>query len=337
MRHKHTHITWALFALLVLTGAAFAADPGAPNPDTSEASDQKPGSILYYNAYTSTATNSNTQNARINMTNTNASADVAVHLFFVDGSTCSVADSYICLTPNQTTSFLASDIDPGVSGYLVAIAADEDTGLPIRFNFLIGDEYVKFSTGHAANLGAVAFSKLTDANVVSTDGSLAAIFFDGLILAGSYNRAPRVVALDNMPSRADGNDTLLILNRVGGNLGTGAATLTSAALGNLFGIFYDDSETALSYSISAPVCQFRSSISNTFPRTTPRVETFIPGGRSGWTKIWSVSDIGILGAAINANANAGSSAGAFNSGHNLHHLRLTAAANLVIPIFPPSC
>ena len=53
------------------------------------------------------------------------------------------------------------------------------------------------------------------------------------------------MALDSLGSRADGNDTLLILNRVGGNLGIGAATL-----GSLFGILYDDSETAFSFTFS---------------------------------------------------------------------------------------
>jgi hypothetical protein len=321
---------------LMLTGIAFAADPGAVVPPTSEASDQKAGSVLFYNAYTSSATAANTANARITITNTSSTSAVFVHLFFVDGSNCSVADSFICLTATQTASFLASDIDPGINGYIVAIANDSD-GLPRLFNHLIGDVYVKYASDHAANLGAVAFAKLTPANVVSTDGTLAALFFDGLLLAGSYNRAPRVVVADNIPARANGNDTLLILNRVGGNLGVGAATLTSSALGNLFGILYDDQENAFSFTFSAPVCQFRNSISNTSPRTTPRVETIIPAGHSGWMKVWSLSDIGILGAMINRNSNAAAAADAFNGGHNLHHLRLTAAANLVVPVFPPSC
>jgi hypothetical protein len=31
--------------------------------------------------------------------------------------------------------------------------------------------------------------------------------------------------LDNVPSRADNNDTVLVVNRFGGNLGIGASTL----------------------------------------------------------------------------------------------------------------
>lgn len=329
--HKLSHILLALFALVVTAPFVLAADPGLAFPDTSEASDQKAGSLLIYNIYTSGSTSGTTQNTRINITNTNSnvSGDVNVHLFFVSEG-CSVADSFICLTPNQTASFLASDLDPGVSGYIVALATDSN-GLPAQFNYLIGDEYVKFSSGHSANLGAIAFAKLNNANILDITGSLAGVFFDGLALAGSYNRVARTLALDNVGSRADGNDTLVILNRVGGNLGIGAATL-----GTLFGIFYDDAENALSFSVTGG-CQLRSSLSNNFPRITPRFETFIPAGRTGWLKVFSQSDIGILGAAINANASSASSAGAFNGGHNLHHLTLSAAATFAVPIFPPGC
>ncbi|MDX2044639.1 MAG: hypothetical protein SF097_25740, partial [Acidobacteriota bacterium] len=80
------------------------------------------------------------------------------------------------------------------------------------------------------------------------------------------------------------------------------------------------------------------SLSNNFPRTTPRFETFIPAGRTGWLKVFNQTGaIGMTGAAINFNANAASSAGAFNQGHNLHHLTLNSGMNYIIPVFPPSC
>jgi hypothetical protein len=319
-----------LFSLFLMAAAANAADPGDAYPATSEADDQKAGSLLYFNAYTSDALNANAQNTVINLTNTNPSLDVTVHLFFVDGSTCSVADFSVCLSPNATTRFVASEIDPGISGYIVALAVDGN-GLPRLFNFLIGDEFVKYSTGHAANLGAVSFTKLTDTNVVSSDGSLAGIFFDGLPLAGSYNRAPRVLAVDNIPDRASGNDTLLILNRVGGNLG-----LAAAPIGNLVGLLFNDTETGFSFSLNAPSCQFRSILSSGLPRTAPRFDTVIPAGRSGWMKLYSLSSIGILGAVINNNTNPAAPNG-FKGGHNLHALTLTPAATLVIPVFPPNC
>src|SRR5262249_39375413 len=278
-------------------------------------------------------TSGTAQNTRINITNTSSSSAAMVHLFFV-ANNCQVADSFICLTNNQTASFLASDIDPGVAGYIVAIAVDAN-GCPRGFNFLIGDEFVKLSSGHSANLGAEAISALfTGAakNCDPTSGDPYTLTFNGNATSGSgYNRIPRALALDNIPSRANGNDTLLIINRIGGNLATGAATLSS-----LFGIVYDDAENAFSFSISGG-CQLASSLSNTFPRITRRIEQIIPAGRSGWMRIFSQSDIGILGAMINANANTSAQAGAFSGGHNLHKLTLSAAASYSLPIFPPGC
>jgi hypothetical protein len=300
--------------------------PGGIFPATSEASDQKAGSLLVYNIYTS-STDPTRQNTRINITNTNMTRPAFVHLFFV-AEGCAVADSYICLTANQTASFLASDLDPGTTGYLVAVAVNP-IGCPTSFNYLVGDEYVKFNTGHAANLGAIAFSQIAG-GLPACDGNsvTATLNFDGI----SYNRTPAVLALDNVGSRADGNDTLLILNRIGGNLGIGAASL-----GSLFGIFYDDAENALSFSVTGG-CQFRSIINNNFPRITPRFETFVPAGRTGWLRIYNQTGaIGMTGSAINFNANAASSAGAFNQGHNLHHLTLNNQMSYIVPVFPPSC
>ena len=329
---KFTSAALAFFAAIVMTSVSFAADPGLLYPPTSEASDQKAGSFLFYNVYTSGATTGNAENTRINITNTSVTSAAFVHLYFVS-ATCAVADSFICLTATQTASFLASDVDPGVKGYIVALAVDGVLGCPVAFNWLIGDAYVKFASGHAANLGAVAFAALYNGLLPGCDSNAftSVITFNGVVGAG-YNCSPAVVALDNVASRADGNDTMVILNRVGGNLGIGAA-----ALGSLFGLLYDDAENVLSFSVTGN-CQLMSSLSNNFPRTTPRFETFIPAGRTGWLKFSNQTGaIGLLGAAINFNPNAASNAGAFNGGHNLHHLTLNCNMAYTVPVFPPSC
>ena len=328
---KLTHLLLSFVSLVLMSAAALAADPGLPYPETSELSDQKAGSVLIYNYYTSGATSGNSQNTRISMTNTSSARAALVHIFFVADS-CQIADSYICLTPNQTASFLASDVDPGINGYIVAVAVDTN-GCPTAFNALIGDEYLKLATGHTANLGAEAFAALSvNADACDTTATLA--FSGDKVTAGqaaSYNRVARVLASSSVPSRADGNDTLVVLNRIGGNLALGASTLSS-----LFGLMYDDSESVFSFTVTGG-CQLRGSLSNSFPRTTPRFETIVPAGRTGWFKVWAAADTGILGAILNTNPNAAANAGAFNGGRNLHKLTLTANASYIIPVFPPAC
>jgi len=260
-----------------------------------------------------------------------------VHLFFVDGATCSVADSYVCLTANQTVSFLASDLDPGVTGYLIALAVNAE-GCPVRHNFLIGDVYVKFSTGHAGNLGAEAFAAQYETFAgCNATSSTATLVFEAPGVADSYNRLPRTVAVDNVPDSPGNNNMLLILNRIGGNLGIGAGTL-----GSIAGILYDDGENGFSFSFTSGACQFRSTLSNNFPRTAPRFETIIPAGRSGWMKLSADNAAaGLLGATINNNLNSASASHAFNGAHNLHHLTQNntggGAVSLTIPVFPSGC
>lgn len=302
---------------------------GPPFPVLSEASDQKGGSVLIYPIYTSDASSGNLQNTRINLTNTSVMEKVCVHLFAVDGASCSVLDMFVCLTANQTVSFLTSDLDPGSTGYMVALAVDCTTGLPKGFNCLIGDEYVKFSSGHQANLAAVSVAASL-VNPVGLDPSIstATLKFDGY----AYNRLPRVLASDAVLSTENGNSTMMIIDRIGGNLSTAGATI-----GNITGVLIDDAETAFSFTANLGVCQERRVLSNSFPRTLTPFTRVIPAGRTGWMKFWRFEDGALIGSQINFNPNAGSNAGAFNQGHNLHALTLTDKAEIIVPIFIPSC
>lgn len=303
--------------------------PGEPFPAQSEVSDQKEGSILFYPIYTSNAASPNIQNTRLSITNTSPTETACVHLFAVDGATCAVLDAFVCLTPSQTTVFLASDFDPGNTGYLMAVAVDCQSGIPISFNELIGDAHVKFASGHRASLGAEAiaatmfFPAGANPNVNS-----ATLRFDGM----SYSRLPRILALDNVYSTVDGNSTMLILNRVGGNLSVGGD-----AIGPITGTLFDDIENLFSFTANFGSCQTRQILSNNFPRTFTPFNRVIPAGRTGWMQFWATDDRALLGAAINFNPSANSSSNAFNGGHNLHKLTLTEAATIVIPIFNPSC
>jgi hypothetical protein len=333
------HTLMALFALLAISTSALAQrglpiGPGSILPTQSaqsETGDQQLGSLLFYNYYTSGAADSGAQNTRVNITNSNNTSSVFVHLFFVNSEDCSVADSFVCLKPNQTASFLASEVDPGTTGYIVAVASD-DAGRPIVFNHLIGDEYVKMTTGHAANLSAEAFAALGPAGALvgcDSNSFSAVLNFNGAV--GGYNRAPRALALDNFTSPADGADTLLIINRVGGDLTSGGAEI-----GSLAGLVYDDEETSGRFSLTVDHCQFHGSITSSFPRTTPQIWSLVPSGHTGWLKFFSQSDNAYLGAAIVMNADQ-DSLRVNSGGHNLHKLTLATNAQITIPIFPPNC
>jgi hypothetical protein len=303
----------------------------------SQVSDQNRGSVLFYNIFTSLARMPDEENTLISITNTNNENRVTVHFFFVDNTRCAPADTYLCLTSNQTIKFTASDSDPGTRGYLVGFAVDPITGLAIPFDWLVGDEYVNFATGHSANLAAEAINVafLPFLNFTSQGGYATTLLFDGI----HYNRVPRVLLADSILPPDDGNDTLLILNRFGGSLITGAGTI-----GPMTGVLYDDAENAVIYDFTGG-CQFVASFSDSFPLTVPRLSTFIPRGHSGWTKFWATSTVdqrplgsandtrAIFGAVINFNQSRGS----FNGGHNLHVLNFNPITTLTLPAFPLNC
>ena len=75
--------------------------------------DQKPGSVLFFNRYSSNASNPSRENSTINITNTNATTATKVRLFLVSGTTCQTTEIQLCLAAQETASFLMSDFDPG--------------------------------------------------------------------------------------------------------------------------------------------------------------------------------------------------------------------------------
>ena len=345
-------VLFAALIVLVPLGAS-AADPGLAFPSESEMSDQKAGSLLVYNYFSSSACCALQENSRINITNTNPTMGVAVHLFFIDGSSCSVADSWLCLQPLQTSTFSLAEVDPGTSGYVIAVAAEGpagysgggNSGRPISFNHLIGDEFITLASGHIANLGAEAFSVVdgtdpatgapvpVDPAWVSSSPS-ATLVFNGA--PGNYNRVPHVVAISSLPSPSDGLsgsfDTQLILNRIGGSL-----LGQTDPLGNIFGNLYNDAGVSASLTFNSSSCQLKAGITRTFPRTVPRPNVHIPAGRTGWLRLYPpTQDVGLLGAVLVAD-NSPSSTTPYNTGRNLHVLRMSSNVTYLMPVFPPTC
>jgi len=282
-------------------------------------SGQRSGSVLIFNLYTSKV-DTDLEDSRIVLTNTDQSRRAAVHLFFVDGQSGLPADSVIELTPSQTLSILASEVDPGTTGYLVAIAIGED-GCPAAFNHLIGESLIRFESGHSAALTAPAVTLIDAAQVDCHAGMVTTeLRFDGL----TCSALPRTLAISSLAARATGNDTLLFVNRLGGSLVDGMA-----GVGPLAGFLFDDLERGASFTLSGGASQYRGQLGPSFPRTVPRYDTLIPAGRTGWMKFAATGDEALSGAVINLGLNR------FDQGHNLHQLTTTSSAVLTIPVIAP--
>jgi len=299
--HKFVFLTLLLSATGALTSVAFAQG-GIPH-------DQKAGSILFFNKYTSSSSNPNAQDTQINITNTSTDQAVDVHLYLVDGSTCGVADASISLTPNQTASFRTSDFDPGVQGYIVAVATAG--GVPAQLNFLIGDAAIRESDGRQANLAAVAVAKIQP-GLIST-GETGDLVFDGK----QYEQLPQVVAVSSFNSQNTDSTNLAIYSPANNFIIGGSGSLT------VFALIYDDAEHAFSTSFSVPCYK-------QFPLASLRILTgfssLVPAGRTGWIRMNASGNRPLLGAVLNKGP-------IFNSGHNLHTLSLLNTYTITIPVF----
>ena len=305
--------------------------------------ENKLGSVLFFKYYTSDALSVQV-NTRISITNVNPSQDISVHVFFVDSVTCNIADAFICLTKNQTTTFVASDLDPNVTGYLIAVASDSQ-GRPVGFNFLAGDELVTTPTGHRFGLAAVAAARRDGAfaSPVNSDGITATMFFDGM----QYDQLPFAMVLDSFPSQVAGvgapsADTRLYVYSPLSDLTVGGRLFN----GTLFFLVRDDAENT--FSASLPLDCYLSSDKQriTSVRTSPPINTIVPSGRTGWAAFYAagnrtivcnstggtttLSSVPLMGATATR-------VGTFTGGHNLRYATTFPGYTITVPVFPSGC
>ncbi len=171
--------------------------PGIPqvgsNAPRSHASSTKAGSVLFFHRYTSSSAQNSSINTLLSLTNTNPRDGVTVRLFLV--SDCLVKSSEVNLSPSQTATLLASDLDADHNGYIIATAID-GRGVPTQFNWLIGAATMRDSLGHEATYNAFSVAKRTGGAVNAADGAVTAdLLFDGTV----YDQLPKNVAVDNIP------------------------------------------------------------------------------------------------------------------------------------------
>lgn len=349
--HFSCIVLCALICLVTMSSQSYGQNiPGLPGSATDAAqglgiSENKLGSVLFFNYYTSDALSSQV-NTRFNITNVHPTQDIVIHVFFVDSVTCGIADAFMCLTGNQTTTFLASDLDPNVTGYLVAVAVDSE-GRPVSFNFLAGDELVVTSTAHRFGLAAMAIARRDGnyASPVNSDGVTSTMFFNG----AQYDYLPYTMVLDSFPSQVGAvgaplADTRIYVYSPVHNLVTGGNSFA----GTLFFLMHDDAERT--YSGQLPLnCYLASDKQRiTSVRTSPPLNIIVPTGRTGWAAFFAngaqtidcdTSGATITLATVPLMGATATRVGSFTGGHNLRYATTFNAPgySIKIPVIPPSC
>jgi hypothetical protein len=287
--------------------------------------DQKPGSVLFFNRFTSSAGNPLSENTKLNITNTSATSTAYLRLFLVDASTCETTNYGVCLEAQETMSIEMSDLDPGVRGYVVAVATNA-LGEPIQFNWLIGNVIVKQT---AANIGraftsvlsALAIAKRNSVTVANTGGSAELVFDDV-----NYERLPGQVAFDSVPSQINAlNATTISLYRPSSNLmgEVASSTVQLSAWGK-----NEQNQIITSGGNVSAICYSDFAISTL--RLSPiNITQLLPSGSTGWIAASNIEGQPVLGSQINS--------GEFNGGSNGRPLTLVTEYKIRIPVIPVTC
>jgi len=183
----------------------------------------------------------------VSQTNNFHTGDVLVHYHYVDAMTSwRVFDRVEELTPNDTFCVFAGDHDVDMGcGYLYCIAEDMETGAPINFNYLIGDEVlVNVSQNYLAGMAAIGIqavatgSDVTNTGHARTDSSTNGGDGDGKVDFDGHEYAtwPDTLFIDSFLEQSTGvTTTLTLLSSLGGDWETTVAYL-----------FYNNEETSYS-------------------------------------------------------------------------------------------
>jgi len=289
-----------LCALSILVSAALAQYPNG---------NVKPGSVLFFNRYMSNPAGGVMGDTQINITNTDPDEGVSVQLFFVDAFTGAIADFGLMLAPNQTVKFLTSEFDPGISGYIVAVATDGSRAT--QFNSLIGSTQIRENDGRIAILPAYAVAKRSPGPIEpKADGSYS-LLFDGEV----YERLPNSLAVYGINSEMAETNNLIVYSP------TNNLIFGSSAVTNVFALIdYPTKSLTNSFMIRG----YRiDSIRSLFNRHGGSLRQTLAGGVT-WMRISSNSPL--LGSIITRGTG-------FSGGINLQPLSFANSFEIAIPVF----
>ncbi|MBS1812589.1 MAG: hypothetical protein JST84_30760 [Acidobacteria bacterium] len=323
---KFTHIVISLFFLVTFASFAFGQDIL-----DVRVSDQKAGSLLAYPYYTSRA--QDRRDTRVSISNIGPRS-VTVHMFMLDGSSCNQADQFVCLTPNASIAFKASELDPEVTGWVLAVAVDSLTGYPITANSLIGNALVT-DGDYVGNYGAEAFWSKGDPSTINpaTSGGFgtATLNFNGgdttAPAVGGYDFLPSQFAIELQSTNDSTGQKLITIGMTGDITSGGAKGAGQVGIGQI----YNGNEKPFgSFSkILNEGCQATAVISASVPRVPLGMTYLIPAGQVGTMKFFIGGGVGLLMTP--------KTLGNKWSGIRALHKTSTVSKTLTIPVFTPAC
>jgi hypothetical protein len=275
------------------------------------AQNSRPGSVLFFNRYTSDPNNPQLSDTQINITNINPVQSASVHLFFVEGTNNQVASFGLSLMPNQTLSFLTSQFDPGVKGYLLAVATDGS--VPVQNNSLIGTALIRESDGHQVLLPAFPIAKISPGQVAkdSNEDSVR-LRFNGI----EYERLPGSLAVASFNSETADASSLIVYSPASDLVSGSTDTI------NIYSLIFDDAQRSIPGNFS--IQGYRAGPLSAFFNRQRGITRHSPMPKMGWIRL-SAGSLPILGAVINRGAGV-------TSGYNLPSLTLLPSFEIRIPI-----
>lgn len=298
-------------AIATLTVVPLPLVPPAPTVPGGS----KPGSVLVFPYYTSSGANKT--DTRITISNI-GDTNVIVHLFLIDGATCQASDFFLCLTPHASFSFKASEFDPDVTGWVLAVAVDQN-GNPVQNNVLIGNAFVQ-DGAYQGNYGATAFAARS-ATPATLLNDVARLNFNGF----GYDPVPAQLAVE-IQSPLDAVGQRLVTVGLNGDLN--ASQLTGAGQTGT-GIIMNGNEQPLGSFVRFlnGNCQAIAPITATSPRVPGGMNVLIPPGQVGTMQFRVGAAVGLLMTPQTAK---------WNGIRSLHQTGVTDAT-ITIPVFPPTC
>jgi hypothetical protein len=286
---------------LVLVGSALAQ----PNSQNILLTDQKPGSLLVFPLYTSDM-GIPTHDTRWVITNTSDSQEVIVHMLMIDRITCEQTDMFICIKPRCSEIFLASVMDPDITGYILAFAVNANNGRPIPRNHLIGNAFVKAPAG-SPTTGLIAAGGAVEGNYAAESfrayftgalpapGGIATLDFNGT----EYDQVGRWLSTSvQLPANAPGQTIFTV------GLAGSVPDVEIAGAGQIgAGIAYNGREKAASFSnFLKGDCFASAMITDSSPRVPGQFFNLLQNGDNiGTLKFQIGGGVGLLVTPQNAN------------------------------------